>query len=75
MIKTSCVQMIVKILLIGKFLPVKNFRRRPLHAKYCMHSTYVYRPILKLSLATKIRLCEHFAAEIINIPIYGSKSI
>ena len=48
---------------------VKNFRRRPLptkikHAKYCMHSKYVYRPIPNISPATKIRLREHFTAEI-----------
>ena len=32
--------------------------------KYCMHSKYVYRPIPNISTATKIRLREHFTAEI-----------
>ena len=34
------------------------------HAKYCMHSKYVHRPIPNVSTATKIRLREHFTAEI-----------
>ena len=49
-----------KLPLIGKFLPLK-LPTKIKHAKYCMHSTYVYRPIPNVSPAT---LREKFTAEI-----------
>ena len=53
----------------GKCSPLKIFRQQPLptkikHAKYCMHSKYIYRPIPNVSATTKIKLHEHFTAEI-----------